>query len=371
MATTGFDAVDRLMHQAVENGVFPGGVLLIARDGAVAFCEAYGWRNLFTRQVTTRDTVFDLASLTKPLATTPALIVLAQQGRLALDAPIGAYHHWLKGTGKEKISIRALLNHTAGLPAYRPFYRDLQKLPPEGRKDALKQALAETTLEATPGKTVYSDLGFLLLGLLVEAVTRLRLDAYVHRAVFTPLGVGREVEPRLFFNAAAASTAYRPTNIAATEICPWRNRLLEGVVHDENAYVLGGVGGHAGLFGDALGVFQVARSIMDAYSQGSPPGLFDTRTVRAFLRRGNRGSRPLGFDAPSDVDASCGRHFSDNTVGHLGFTGTSLWMDLDNAVIVVLLTNRVHPSRLNERIRAFRPQLHDAVMKAFFLVKTV
>ncbi len=358
------------MHQAVETGVFPGGILLVARDGVIAFWEAYGWRNLFTRQVVTTDTIFDLASLTKPLATTPALMLLAQQSRLELDQPIGMHCRWLNGTGKEDISFRALLNHTAGLPAYRPFYRDLQKVAPNDRKAAVKQALAAVSLDATPGQTVYSDLGFMLLGLLVEEVTQLPFDQFVHQAIFMPLGVGGDGQPRLFFHSAAAPQCQMPDNVAATEICPWRNRLLEGIVHDENAFAMGGVAGHAGLFGDALGVFELARAMVADYAGGHPHGLFQLRTVQSFFHRDSHGSRPLGFDAPSDADASCGQHFSDNTVGHLGFTGTSLWIDLDSDIIVVLLTNRVHPSRLNERIRGFRPQLHDAVMEAFFLVKT-
>lgn len=372
MTTTCFDTVDRLMFQAVEKGVFPGAVLLIARDGTVQFHEAYGYRNLFTRQVVTTDTVFDLASLTKPLATTAALMMLVQQSKLALDEPIGAHHRWLKRTELDGIVVRALLNHSAGLPAYRPFYRHLQQVAPADRTDALKQALAVISLEAGIGEqTVYSDLGFMLLGLLVEEITRMPLDRHVHETVFAPLGVGRQSEPRLYFGRPTSLPAQAPENVAATEICPWRNRLLEGVVHDENAFAMGGVAGHAGLFGDALGVFAVAQSIFDAYSAGGEQRLFDTETVREFLRRDGRASRPLGFDGPSGTDASCGRHFSERSVGHLGYTGTSLWMDLDKAVIVVLLTNRVHPSRLNERIRMFRPALHDAIMEAFFLVKTV
>jgi CubicO group peptidase (beta-lactamase class C family) len=370
MTNARFDGVDRLMYRAVETGVFPGAVLLIARHGTVRFLEAYGRRNLFTRQVVTTDTVFDLASLTKPLVTTPALMLLAQQSKLALDEPIGSHHRWLRGTDKEAITIRALLNHTARMPAYRPLYRGLQRVDWARRKEALKQALVEVPLAAESGQTVYSDLGFILLGLLVEEITQLPLNAYAHRAVFAPLGIGCEHEPRLFFNDASSPSARVPENVAATEICPWRNRLLEGVVHDENAFVMGGVAGHAGLFGDALGVFHLARAMADAYSGRQPGGWLRTETLQCFFRREAGASRPLGFDSPSDVDASCGRHFSDNTVGHLGFTGTSLWMDLDQAVIVVLLTNRVHPSRRNDRIRSFRPRLHDAVMEAFFLVKT-
>ncbi len=370
MAKEPFDVVDQLMYRGTNDGVFPGAVLLVARNGVIQFHEAYGFRNLFTRQVVTSDTVFDLASLTKPLVTTAALMLLVGQSKLDLDQPIGSSLDWLQGTDKELIPVRALLDHSAGMPAYRPFYRDLQKLKAAARYAALKQALAEVPLEAAVGgQTVYSDLGFMLLGMLVEEITGMPLDRYVRQTIFLPLGVGGKSEPRLLFGSPALARG--DENVAASEICPWRNRLLEGIVHDENAFVIGGVAGHAGLFGDALAVFLVAQAFCDAYAGRSPMGLFQSETVREFLRRSAHDRRPLGFDAPSEKDSSCGRHFSANTVGHLGYTGTSLWIDLDRDIIVVLLTNRVHPSRLNERIRTFRPELHDAVMQAFFVVKTV
>ena len=357
-----FDNVDKLMVQALQEGVFPGAVLLAAREGSIAFFDSYGYTNLFTRTGTTTDTVFDLASLTKALATTPALMLLVQQHRLELDQPIESWLPWLRKTDKATIPLRALLNHTSGFPAYRPFYMELASLPFDRRGAALKVALANILLEHPVGEaSVYSDLGFLLLGYLVEEISGRRLDRYVSETIYTPLGISATREPRICFVDLEHPEEFE--NVAATEICRWRNRLLEGCVHDENAFALGGIAGHAGLFGDAYGVFTLAQELLTAWRGGALRVAFDPQVVHAFFKRNSAGERPLGFDAPAEKDASCGGCFSFNTVGHLGFTGTSFWIDLDRALIVILLSNRVHPGRGNQRIKFFRPRLHDAVMR--------
>ena len=356
------DSVDALMRQAIEKGVFPGAALLIAKEGVIKFFDAYGYANIFTRTAVSTDTVFDLASLTKPLATTPALMVLIQQQKLALDQPIGSILKWLQGTDKEAISIKALLNHSSGLPAYSPYYIQLKRLPVEQRKDALQKELAKVPLTHTNGEFVlYSDLGFMLLYFLVQKISGKRLDRITAEEIYNPLGISKRSEPCLGF--VDLHDPIRFDNVAATEICQWRRRLIEGVVHDDNAYTMGGIAGHAGLFGDTFGVFVMAQAMLQAYARSESTELFQTKLVRKFFSRETPGTRALGFDVPAERHSSCGRYFSANTVGHLGFTGTSLWMDLDKAVIIILLTNRVHPSRSNDRIKAFRPKLHDAAMK--------
>jgi CubicO group peptidase (beta-lactamase class C family) len=367
--TMNFDPVDNLMGEAVERGVFPGAVILVAARGAIKFLDAYGRTNIFTRRAAVTDTVFDLASLTKPLATTPAVMMLMQGGQLELDQPIGSRLTWLEGTPVAAVTVQALLGHSAGLPAYRPFYAQLPAAPGFAERLAeLKQALAAIVPERpVGGRVLYSDLGFMLLGFLVETVAGCRLDRFLAGNLYAPLGITATAEPRLCFVDLENPVAFEYP--AATEICRWRGRLLEGVVHDDNAYWMGGIAGHAGLFGDALGVFQVAQSLMAAYNGSDEGAPFQGSWARRFLSREGPGRRALGFDVPSETGASCGRHFSSRTVGHLGFTGTSLWMDLNRAVIVVLLTNRVHPSRSNERIRDFRPRLHDAVMRAVLNIR--
>ncbi|MFZ0612725.1 MAG: serine hydrolase domain-containing protein [Desulfobacterales bacterium] len=356
-----FEGVHELMRQAVSQGVFPGGVLLVSRRGAIEDLFACGLGNRFTQRPVTVDTVFDLASLTKPLATTLAVMRLVAGGRLALDQPLASLLTVFEGTDKAAITVRQLLDHTAGLPDYRPFYVDLVRLPPAARRQSLLEAIARMPLASGPGRAeLYSDPGFMVLGAAVEALSGQRLDRFVGEALYAPLGLNGGGPPLCFVDLAA------PTNfadVAATEQCPWRRQLLEGVVHDDNAYALGGIAGHAGLFGSARAVHMLLTVLWQAFCGDSPPTVLPAGVVQTFLRRGDGGRRPLGFDAPSQTASSSGRYFSPATVGHLGFTGTSFWLDLRQSIGVILLTNRVHPRRTNERIKRFRPQLHDAVME--------
>ena len=355
----GLDQVDRMMQLAVQEGVFPGGVLRIAVGQRAVFEGSYGLADLSARRPVTPDTVFDLASLTKPLATTLAVMALVEEGRLDLDAEIGSVLPAFAATDKSRVTIRQLLDHTSGLTEYRPYYIELSELPEGDRWEALTDRLAREPLVGAPGrKTRYSDLGFMVLSRVVQAVAGDPLDRYVHRRVYQPLGLDD-----LFFIDLAGPRPQRP--FAATEQCPWRKRLLCGEVHDDNAWVVGGMDGHAGLFGTARDVHRLLAELLPDRSwttQGG--GLFSGPIIRRFMERPKGGGRPLGFDAPDAEGSSSGRHFSFRSVGHLGFTGTSFWMDLDLRIIVILLTNRVHPSRENVRIRTFRSKLHNAIMES-------
>ena len=304
---------------------------------------------------------FDLASLTKPLATTLAVMKLIEAGRLGLDHPLEAVLPESAQTDKGKIRIDQLLAHNAGLADYRPFYESCENIPAGSRKSFLRKRILKEPLRAPIGQTVlYSDLGFMLLEWVIERASGSRLDRFTSQGIYAPLALDR-----LFFVDLEGPSPKGP--FAATEYCFWRNRVLEGWVHDENAFISGGIQGHAGLFGTAEAVFQLLCEIMNIYHRSfdSDPGkarLFRGDLVRRFLEPYADTGRSLGFDRPSRQGSSCGTLFSDNTVGHLGFTGTSFWMDLDRSVVVVLLTNRIYPSRDNLKIRGFRPALHDAVM---------
>jgi CubicO group peptidase (beta-lactamase class C family) len=355
-----FDRLHNLMQQAAAAGVFPGGVLLVSRQGVIEDLFACGVGNRFTQRPVTAETVFDLASLTKPLATTLAVMVLVADGRLALGQPLASVLDVFKGTDKAAITVRQLLNHTAGLPDYRPYYAELVRVPQEMRRHALLKTIARTPLAHGIGQTeLYSDLGFMVLGEAVETISGKRLDRFVGEAVYTPLGLNVGGPPLCFIDHTAPTIF---SDVAATELCPWRQCLLEGVVHDENAYALGGIAGHAGLFGSARAVHILIAALWKAFCGDSQEGILPVDVVRTFLRRGDKGERPLGFDTPSKTGSSSGRYFTSAAVGHLGFTGTSFWLDLQQAIAVILLTNRVHPHRSNERVKTFRPKLHDAVM---------
>lgn len=352
-----FDAVDRLMQAAVEQSVFPGAVLWVAADGRSVLHKAYGWANLFTPRPMTVDTVFDLASLTKPLATALAAMHLVQQEALDLDQSL--CEQWPRlGVEKKSITVRKLLSHTSGLAAWRAYFMQLRRLPFDQRLARLRQWLLAEPLQSDPDpRGDYSDLGYLMLQWMVEDLTAMRLDYFITQAIYGPMGI-RD----LFFIDLMQPPSAVP--FAATELCPWRKRLLVGEVHDDNAHVIGGVAGHAGLFGTAAAVGQLLvmlRLAEDSPEQASPlPG----RLVSHFFHHQPNSSWGLGFDTPSAVGSSSGHLFSTGSVGHLGYTGTSFWMDRERRIIVVLLTNRVHPSRYNQRLKTLRPKLHDEVMTA-------
>ncbi len=352
----GFCTADRMMHDAVASGVFPGAVLLVARGPDVLLHRAYGVGDLAMGRRVTLDTVFDLASLTKPLATTPALMCLAADGLLALDTALEDLLPSFRGRPAAGVTVEQLLRHTSGLPAWFPYFERLRDLPTAQRWPVLKQWLSDTAPEAPPGeRTVYSDLNFLILGWIVEHLSQTRLDRFAAHRIYRPF----EIAPLGFIDLSKPAQAIV---CAATERCPWRRRTLVGQVHDDNCWMLGGICGHSGLFGTAGAVHRLLSCLLDAL-RGNGAGVLAPDWVQRFLEVPTDGRRPLGFDRPSGAQPSCGLLFSRRTAGHLGFTGCSFWMDLERRIIVVLLTNRVHPTRCNQAIRAFRPRLHDAVWR--------
>lgn len=350
-----FADAEELVFQALKDRVFPGAVALAADRGGVVMDRAYGVANLDTGRAVTLDTVFDLASLTKPLATALAVMKLVEWGKTDLDRPIGDILAPFKGFAKGAITLRHLLSHTSGLPDYRPYYVTLSELPQNIRKKTRQELLVQEPLVQPIGaQTLYSDLGFMILAWVVEELSGERLDRFVARTIYKPLGLG------LFFVDLQAPLPEAP--FAATERCAWRKKLLQGQVHDDNAYAVGGIDGHAGLFGTARDVYGLIAALLDAYHGRAAGPVFKPDLVRLFLEEHQACGRALGFDMPSAEGSSSGRHFSSRSVGHLGFTGTSFWVDPDRELTVILLTNRVHPTRENTRIKAFRPVFHDAVM---------
>jgi serine-type D-Ala-D-Ala carboxypeptidase len=350
---------DCLMQAGVRDKIFPGGVLLASKAGRVVFFKAYGYADIFSKRKMTENTLFDLASLTKPLAVTPAVIRLVQEGRIQLDQEISEIIPEFGATDKKMITVRQLLSHTSGLPDYVPYYKEVGDGPFVQRQNVLRQLLLQTPLKNPIGETmVYSDVGFMILNWLVERLVHMRLNTYVRQVVYAPLNL--DVENGLFFVDLNQEPPMK--NFAATEYCPWRKRLLCGMVHDENAYAAGGVEGHAGLFGNAGMIHCLLSAFLSIYHQDDKPEMFCRDLLRLFLARHDRTERALGFDTPSEKNSSAGEYFSKESVGHLGFTGTSFWMDLKRCLIVILLTNRIHPTRKNEQIRQFRPMLHNAVM---------
>ncbi len=360
----GFDPVrlDRaaeLLEEAVAAGVTPGGVLLVTRHGKVVLEHAAG-RLTYDDDVpaVTPSTIYDLASLTKVIATTTLMMRRVECGALDLDGTAAAYLPELEGSPVGEATLRDLLAHSSGLPCCTELFRELgEGLDRDEARARYLEHIAAADLEVRPReRSIYSDLGVLLLGEILERESDHGLAALLQDEILDPLGL--------------ADTGYLPADsllkrIAPTELDSWRGRLPHGEVHDENTHALGGIAPHAGLFGTARDVAGFAQAMLNGGVYGSRRIAGD-ETVALFTRRAELvadSSRALGWDTPSQP-SSAGRYFSARSFGHTGFTGTSLWIDPELELIVVLLTNRVHPTRENIAIRSLRPAIHDAVVLA-------
>ncbi len=355
------DPVTRVMARGIEDQVFPGAVLLCARGNEILYHQAFGVADLGTRQPVKTDAVFDLASLTKPLATALAMMVLVQENQVLPDTCLKEILPAAAETPKAEISLDMLLRHTSGLPAHREYFRQVTVCPePFHVLDPLVMAEPLTSL---PGhRQVYSDLGYMLLARVIRVITQTRLDRFVRDRVYLPL----DIHDLFFIDLTAPPLQELKSRLVSTRDCPWRGRVLKGEVEDENAWVSGGVQGHAGLFGTAAAVHRLCLEILHAMERGSPRVLIPEVTA-GFLEKYPGHTQVAGFDTPSCTGSAAGRYMSPRTVGHLGFTGTSFWIDPENGAIIVLLTNRVHPSRSNRKIAEFRPVVHDTVARCLFM----
>jgi len=355
--------LSNLLEEGCHRGIYTAAVAVVGLKGELRWQGAAGRVSRDpAAAVVTPDTVFDLASLTKPLATALALMVLADRGKISLETNLGEIirEEWLP-PDKRPLTLSSLLAHQAGLPAWRPFYEEILTAPRPQRAGLATRLAAAAPLEYTPGsQTLYSDLGYMLLQTVAEITAGRDLDAFCRQEIYRPLGL-----PRLGFcprnQPGGESLSY-----AATEegLIPGRN--FSGEVHDENAWAAGGVAGHAGLFGAAGEVFRLLSALYRAY-QGEGVGPLVPEVVRLFLMPVDPGGRTPGFDTPSGdyTLRSAGPLFSPRSVGHLGFTGVSFWLDLEKGQMVVLLTNRVHLGRDDKRkIQSFRPRFHEAASRA-------
>lgn len=334
------------LHDALCRGigdkVFSGAQASFSLEGETVHtvvAGATGWAEYKKDiQPITANTLFDIASLTKLFTTTVAL-TLVDEGRISLNTPI-----W------KNFTLEALLAHETGLPAWKSFFEDIP-LALRGTTEAynriIEQVLSTSGIEPTPDSAVYSDLGFIGLGHQLAKLTGQSLQQLVHEHVTGPLAMNH--------TNYAADIPEDATNIACTENCPWRHRILQGEVHDDNAWTMGGVAGHAGLFSTSEDIAKLGIAWLNATKQD---GIIQKSLAQQAIQKRPAGSG-LGFDLKTPGASSAGESASDRTFGHLGFTGTSLWIDPERNAAITLLTNRVHPSRDNIRIRAFRPWFHE------------
>lgn len=377
MSTRGLVRVDSIIEAAIGQGAAPGAAVAIGRHGRLVRLRGYGrldYRPGFG--AVTDSSLYDLASLTKVVATTTAAMLLVDDGLLDLNAPVGRYlPEWRGSAVKERVTIRNLLLHNSGLTAGSPLWRTAHN--PD---DALR-IISALSLEYEPGsRAVYSDFGMILVALIVERVSGKPLDLLLAERVYRPLGLQETMFNPLGQTLAGAMTGKGVAcciadahsiwfpRIAPTEVDrTYRKQHMHGRVHDENAFAIGGIAGHAGLFSSARDLAVFSQMLLNGgYYNGQR--IIKPQTVRRFTSRADpRFSRALGWDTPDppqNLNSSAGAYFSPSSFGHTGFTGTSIWVDPEHDLFVVLLTNRVNPTRDNNRHIALRIAVADAVQQA-------
>jgi serine-type D-Ala-D-Ala carboxypeptidase len=387
VAPTGMSSVDRveieaLLQQGVEHEVFPGAVLLVSHKGKVVFEKAVGHLSVPSANseasdalpLVTPETVYDIAGLTASVVTTSALLRLVDQGLLRLEDRVSRYIEGFGVLGKSPIAIHHLLSHTSGLPHWHPFFEDLHKesaasrlglLTSSGAKDFILTSIVRSSIKPEQiGKYLYSDVGLIVLGAVVESVTGLSLDRAFFKLVSQPLTLKSS---HFIHLDQLKKLGLKPARdiVAPTEQCSWRDKMLWGEVHDDNAWTLGGVAGHSGLFTTARDLYWFSREMLRAVQGRSK--LFSSLLKQRFLEGiPSPHGRPikLGWDSPSRDNGMLDSGLSPEAFGCNGFTGCSLWIDPALDAIAILMSNRVHPQRSNKRIQSYRPELYRLVIRA-------
>jgi len=344
--------LENILRKGVQGQVFPGAAAALVSDhGRQSDLLAAGFLTPGGLAVSA-STLYDLASLTKPFV---ALAFVRLWARSVMSPP-DPVRRWLPEwtvLGADRVRIEHLLSHESGLPAWRPYFEEMplaERATPMGL-ERIRQAALSTEIESPPGsRALYSDIGFILLGWALERAAGLPLEEILRKEVLEPLSL----KDTLFLPVKSASTT---GPVAPTERCPWRNRLIAGEVHDENAWSMGGIAPHAGLFSTASDMATVTASLLRACKGNEEPWNPDL-LLQSISRRPM--GRTLGWDTPELPGSSAGRSISRSAFGHLGFTGCSIWIDPARGIGSVLLSNRIHPTRANEAIREFRPLFHEA-----------
>jgi CubicO group peptidase (beta-lactamase class C family) len=347
-----------VLDRAIADHAFPGGVLAVGYQGELSV-HPFGRQTYDAASpAVTPNTIYDAASLTKPVVTATLVAMQVEADRIALDLPVARYiPEWNSGPNpdwRKTVTIRHLLTHSSGLPAHRDYFLTLHS------KREVIAAICKEPIEYAPGtKTIYSDLGFILLGEILERATGKTVDQLAREQIFTRLGM--------------SNTMFNPTKSLDARIAPtendatFRKRQLQGEVHDENAFAMNGVAGHAGMFSTAPDLATFCQMLLNG-GMYAHQRLLTGETVSLFTAPQPLASKTftLGWMVPTP-NSSSGRYFSAQSYGHLGYTGTSIWIDPDRQLFVILLTNRVYPTRANDRIAAVRPAVHDAVIEALGL----
>ncbi|NNJ54336.1 MAG: beta-lactamase family protein [Ignavibacteriaceae bacterium] len=347
-----FSEVERVIKDAIEKETFPGAVVLVWKDGKTIFQNPFGHFTYHENSdLVTLNTIYDLASLTKVLATTTATMICVDKNLFNLENKVSEYIPYFGSNEKENVTIKNLLLHNSGLPSWNIFYNK------NLTEEEILYDIYNSEIKFQPGtKTLYSDLGMIVLGKVIEKASNKSLDEFCKEKIFIPLKMNNT-----FFNPPdSVKDRIPPTEVDNY----WRMRLIKGEVHDENASLLDGAAGHAGLFSTAEDICKLLEIIMFK-GKASENQLIKKETIALFTSENkSKNERLLGWDLKSATGSSAGSKFSKDSFGHTGFTGTSIWIDPARNLFVVFLTNRVYPSRENKKILQVRPKLHDAVIDA-------
>ena len=353
-AKPNFAGAKLLLEQAVASGAFPGAAYGVLHPAGRSIGAVGQFMYVSSSPSVTPETIYDIASVTKVVATTAMAMRLFERGTLKLNQPLHEIipeflHGEAPTSDKRSVTLRMLLAHSSGLPAWEPLYLTCKT------RTQLLAACYSMPLQAQPlQSSAYSDIGFILLGEALERLAGESLNQFASREILSNIGM-----PNTLFRPPAEIRSHIPPTEADTE---FRKRIIQGEVQDENCFVLGGVAGHAGLFSNVPDLLNFAECLL-----GRKRELFWPETVQFFTTREaepSGTSRALGWDTPAAEHSSSGHFFSKNSAGHLGFAGTSLWIDFDRSIAIALLTNRCWPTRENQAIRTVRPQFHDSVMQA-------
>jgi serine-type D-Ala-D-Ala carboxypeptidase len=354
------EKVDEIFVTSLNNNVFSGAGFAFSKWSKTRYersIKHYGYAQTEPeKKGLSGEHFFDLASLTKPLATVPVLLALFEKKSISLETRLVETYPSCP-SDKKDITIRQLMSHRAGFAPHREYFHELRKIPEQERKTILLQKIFAEKLISPPGQSDnYSDLGFIILGMIIEKITEKNLAELASSLIYGPSGL----QDDLIF-PGLNEEGYR--RYVSTEKCLWSDKMLSGTVHDDNCRAIGGVAGHAGLFGTVEGVVSFCEQLLDQWKGRGYHPAYSNSLLREILTRIEGSCWTLGFDTVSEQGSSSGNYFSKESVGHLGFTGTSFWIDPEKECIAVLLTNRVHPSRENWKIKEFRPVFHDALME--------
>lgn len=357
-----FKKLDELFVKALNDKVFSGASIAISTvDYGCSKRKIinYGFTHFNeSKKVIDNQTFFDIASLTKPLVTVCSLLILQKEGEISINDPISKFYKNNNCITKD-IKLWQLLSHSSGLPAHREYFNIFSNIPVHQRNEKIIQSILAENLLSKPGENcIYSDLGFILLGDVVEKVSGQKINEYWNNTICGPLGLSEE----LFFTLNSPENA---SKFAVTGKCGWSGKILKGIVHDDNCRFLGGIAGHAGLFGTSRGVAILCEKLLSNLNNTKDYSIFDKSELSNWVEKLDGKTWSLGFDKPTALGSSGGKYLSKNSIGHLGFTGVSFWIDIRKGVSISLLTNRVISEGDNRAIKLFRPRIHDTVMEYF------